>query len=182
MKKRELRVSLGALAVLAGASPLWAVPIPVGSGASHAEVYIEFNEAAGYTFDVAFDGSMTGMGLMDIIEAQTELTTVRMYDGLLIDWITYDGHTAGGWDGGEGYWHYVTDDDGTGWTLYEGFGAATREVTDGDRDGWIFGRAVPEPSTALLVLSVAVPLTWPKRRQRGRGAQRVDGGGKSVRR
>ena len=49
----------------------------MGSGENEANVVIEFSDGGLYTFEVGFDGTTTGLGLFDVIEAETTLTTVR---------------------------------------------------------------------------------------------------------
>lgn len=142
------------LGILASGAVATAATIPVGTGESRAEVYIEFESGAYYTFDVRFDGSPTGMDLLDIIEAQTSLSTVRVFGGLFLDGISYDGHSSTGFGGGENWWHYWTKEPGGEWFSPETYGASDRLVQDGSADGWIYGRAgapLPEPATALLI-------------------------------
>jgi len=129
--------------------------IMVGTGDHHADVYIEFNDGGNYTFDVAFDGSTTGLGLFDIIEANTTLTTVRQNFGfgIFIDGITYDGHSNIGYGGGENWWHYWTKDPGDTEWISSTIGVADRIVIDGSSAGMIYGRAsaVPEPTTLMTL-------------------------------
>jgi hypothetical protein len=129
--------------------------IPVGSGADEASVQIDFADGASYTFEVAFDGLATGMGLLDIIEANTTLTTVRNdYGwGVFVEGFIYEGHSNTGYGGGENWWHYWVQDLTGAW-ISPPYGAAMRTVTDGSADGWVYGRAdapLPEPATALLL-------------------------------
>jgi len=146
-----------AVAAFMGAGALAeATVIPVGSGSKEASVQIDFADGAFYTFGVAFDGPMTGMGLLDIIEANTTLTSVRTDFGwaVMLDGFTYDGHSNIGYGGGEDWWHYWAKDSGQSPWAYQMKGALERIVSDGSWDGWVYGRAeapIPEPATALLL-------------------------------
>lgn len=132
-----------------------AVPIEVGIGENSAELYIEWSDGYVAEFIVDFESvSVTGLGLFDIVEAQTTLTTVRQDFGwgVFIDGIEFNGHSDIGFGGGEDWWHYWIKDVGeTEWTS-PAFGAADRILFNGDSDGWIYGRAgaVPEPATLAL--------------------------------
>lgn len=130
--------------------------ITVGTGTNSAELYLEFKGGAVYEFEVAFDGTTTGIGLFDIIEAETTLTTDRQDFGfgVFVNGITYDGHSNIGYAGGEDWWHYWTKDgESAGWAA-PSVGAVDRVVEDGFSDGWIYGRAgtVPEPASLALML------------------------------
>jgi len=132
-----------------------AIPLEVGAGENSAELYIEWDDGYVAEFIVGFeDVTVTGLGLFDIIEAQTTLTTVRedFGWGVFIDGITYDGHSNIGFGGGEDWWHYWIKDAGASEWTSPAFGVADRMLYDGDADGWIYGRAgtVPEPATLAL--------------------------------
>ena len=105
-------------------------------------------------FLVRFEpATVSGTGLLDIIEAFTDLTTVRLYGGTFIDGISFNGHSNIGYGGGANWWHYWVKDSGqTDW-MSPPFGAASRELYNGDSDGWIYGRdsAVPEPASIVLL-------------------------------
>jgi hypothetical protein len=138
------------------ASPAMADMIEIGSGQNSAELYLEFKDGAVYEFSISFDGSTTGLGLFDIVEAETGLTTIRQdYGyGTFIDGVTYDGHSNIGFGGGEDWWHYwVKNGPADEWTSPT-YGVADRIIEDGYSDGWIYGRAtaVPEPATMALLL------------------------------
>ena len=132
-----------------------AVPIEVGTGENSAELYVEWGDGYIAEFIVDFESaSITGLGLFDIVEAQTTLTTVRedFGWGVFIDGIEFNGHSNIGFGGGEDWWHYWIKDAGeTQWTS-PAFGAVDRILYDGYSDGWIYGRAgaVPEPATLAL--------------------------------
>lgn len=154
MVRRSKWSIVAALAVLASACGAMASVIPVGTGTKHAEVYIEFNDGASYRFDVAFEGSPTGMELLDIIEANEALTTTRVFGGMFLDGVTYDGHSNVGYGGGENWWHYWTREPGLEWFDPQAYGAFDRIVQDGSSDGWIYGRIgapLPEPATLVLL-------------------------------
>ncbi len=135
----------------------------VGSGANVAHSVINFGDGAVYTFDVFFDGSTTGIGLFDVIEANTSLVTARQVFafGTFIDGISFDGHSDIGYAGGENWWHYWTKDSGQSTWTAAGFGPSDRVVHNGDSDGWVYGRAtepVPEPVSIMLLAAGAVLL------------------------
>lgn len=155
-----------AIAGAAGSVAMAAV-VPVGTGGSQAELYVEFADGAAYSFQVAFDGPMTGMGLFDAVEAATGMTTMRVFEGAFIDAVTYDGHSNSGFGGGENWWHYWIREPGGPWTM-SFISATDRIVSDGTGDAWIYGHAlppVPEPATALLACAGMV-LVLPNRRRR----------------
>lgn len=152
----EGRISLAWVlgVLLIGTAAAQATAIPVGDGTSQAEVTVEFADGASYVFEVLFDGSTTGLGLMDIVEACTTLTTVRndFGWGVLVDGISYEGHSNVGYDGGENWWHYWIKAPGGAWES-PSYGAVDRTVTDGSSDAWIYGRAgmpAPEPAAVML--------------------------------
>lgn len=153
----------GVVAVLAAivwVAPAFATAIPVGTGASHAEVYVEFQDSAIFTFDVAFSGLANGIGLFDIIQAEQSLTTDRQNFGWgeFVNGIAFQGHDNSGYGGGENWWHYWTREAGGDWASPP-YGAADRVVVDDVADGWIYGRAgapMPEPVTAGLLIAGAV--------------------------
>ncbi|MBI4581729.1 MAG: hypothetical protein HY718_18680, partial [Planctomycetes bacterium] len=110
------------------------------------------------------------LDLLDAIEAGTTLTTIRVFGGLFIDGISYDGHGNSGFGGGEDWWHYWTRDADSPWTS-PFFGAGDRVAQDGSADGWIYGRdgaPLPEPATAVLGLAGAALLAIPRSRRAAR--------------
>ncbi|MEN6426805.1 MAG: dockerin type I domain-containing protein [Phycisphaerales bacterium] len=152
---------LGLGMLLAVAATASAAPIEVGTGVNEARVYIEWADGFSIEFLVHFGQTeaetTTGVGLLDIIEAETELVTERVYyDQVpMIDGIAYEDHNDVGYGGGALWWHYWTDESGSRdawispWT-----GAADRIVRHGDADGWIYGRDnAPEPQWELPFLS-----------------------------
>ena len=150
MRKEVACLGLAMLMLVAGGAA--ASPIAVGSGSNSAYVFVEWKDGFVAEFDVAFAEPNTGLGLMDIIEEYTTLTTVRLDYGFgeFIDGISYLGHSNIGWGGGEDWWHYIVkDSDETEWAL-SGVGAGDRVVFDGDSDGYIYGRT-PEPATMVLL-------------------------------
>ncbi len=130
--------------------------IEVGSGANSASLYLEFKEGAVFDFLVHFDGTTTGLGLLDIIEQQTTLTTIRENFGFgtYIDGISYAGYDNSGYGGGNDWWHYwVKDGLNESW-VSPMYGVANRVVANGYSDGWIYGRAgtpLPEPAAMALL-------------------------------
>ena len=147
----------GAFLLLATGASAMATVVPVGMGDNHAALQVEFADGANYTFEVAFDGAMSGMGLFDAVEAATGLTTVRVFGGAFIDGVTYDGHSNVGFGGGEDWWHYWIKAPGGEWQM-SFISATERVVADGTADGWVYGRGtppLPEPATAMLLLAAA---------------------------
>jgi hypothetical protein len=141
---------------------LVATPIAVGSGSETASVLINFSDDHKYWFEVSYDGSVTGIGLFDAIEAETSLTTQRVLygDDVFIDGISYDGHSNAGYGGGEDWWHYWVRSSGAGDWQAPAYGASDRTAGDGTWDGWVYGRAgapyVPEPASLALLCAAAV--------------------------
>jgi hypothetical protein len=151
-----IRPALVLGALLTAVAVAEATPIPVGSGVNKADVQIDFGDGSAYVFEVSFDGSKTGMQLLDVIEAHSTLTTVQSDFGwgLFLDGVTYDGHSNVGYGGGDNWWHYWVKSPGQSNWQSPAYGAATRVVTDGSWDGWVYGRATapaPEPATAMLL-------------------------------
>ncbi len=156
---------LALAAVLAMSTTASAALIAVGSGEHSADMVIEFGDGAIYTFEVAFDQTTTGLGLFDIVEAETSLTTVRQDFGfgIFVDGISYEGHSDIGYDGGENWWHYWVRDSAQADWVSSAVGVAERVVEDGCWDGWVYGRAgepVPEPATGLLVAFAGLIGLW----------------------
>ena len=147
------------LVTLAG----WATPIPVGTGTNHAEVVINFSDGGYYEFEISFDDpGSTGIDLLDRIETETSLTTLRTDFGgslgIAIDEIRFMGHAdTTDFDTSFEYWNYWTRDtpmDPWGPSVA---GASSRIVPDGGSDGWVFSLfeaqppMVPEPSAMGLM-------------------------------
>ena len=156
--------------------PAFGDPITVGSGSNTANVVVNFKDGAAYEFAVSFDGPRTGIGLFDIIEADTTLDTVRATFGTstFIDGVTYEGHDNTGFGGGDDWWHYWTkSSDAAPWQSSM-IGAADRVVTDGASDGWVYGSGsapfVPEPATLTILGTATVLLARRRRRIAGRAA------------
>jgi dockerin type I repeat protein len=157
--KRIPQFSLGLLLAIAAA--VSAAPVEVGSGVNEAKIYIEWADGFSAEFLIRFGQTeletTTGLALLDLIEAETELLTERTdYDwGTTIDGITYQEHSSAGYGGGDLWWHYWTDDTGSRdnwispWT-----GASDRIVCQGDADAWIYGHGeVPKPQWETPFLS-----------------------------
>lgn len=157
-------------------------PIAVGSGRNTAVVLINFGDGANFQFDVSFDGETTGIGLLDMVESETALETVRgWYDGdgnfvendSFMHGISYKGHGDAGYGGGEDWWHYWVRTSEVGeWEMPWTYGAADRLVGDGTWDGWVYGRGtepVPEPATLMLLLAGGLAVVPASRRRMQRG-------------
>ncbi|MGE5609801.1 MAG: PEP-CTERM sorting domain-containing protein [Bacillota bacterium] len=146
-----------------------ATVIPVGSGNHQAAVVINFKDGAAYEFAVSFDGTTTGMELLDIIQSQTSLTTVKQDFGwgAFVDGFSFEGHSNAGFGGGDDWWQYWTKESSSADWNASFTGVSDRIVSDGAWDGWVYGRAtapvVPEPSS-LVVLSVGASLLLVRRR------------------
>jgi hypothetical protein len=156
--------------------------IAVGSGESTSNVVINFGDGAEYHFEVAWDGSPDGFGLLDIMEAATTLTTVRQsfdFGGgpvVFLDGISFEGHSDIGYGGGDNWWHYWVGGPGN-WSSPFDFGADDNLAVDGSWEGWVYGSAlepslpsavVPEPASMVMaVVGLAVGVTG--RRRLGRG-------------
>ena len=146
---------------------VWATPIDVGAGANSAGVIVEWSDGFIADFIVSFDTeTISGLDALDIIKTASALppisnplTTVRqVFDfGVLIDGITFDGHSDIGFGGGENWWHQWVKNDGQEWGF--GPGVSDRILSGGDMDAYIYGRAgapIPEPVTlTFLALGAA---------------------------
>lgn len=144
---------LGLSLLLAIAATASAAPTEVGSGVNEAKVYIGWTDGFSAEFLVRFGQAeaetITGIKLLDIIEAETELVTARntFSWGVTIDGITYQDHSSAGYGGGDLWWHYWTYNSGIRETWISPWtGAADRIVRHGDADAWIYGRGdAPNP-------------------------------------
>ena len=145
MLKRGLTVAVVLLAATVAAH---AQPLAVGRGVNEAHVHLKWSDGFSTEFRVRFGSAesdtMTGLGLMDIIENDANLTTIRqdLGWGEYVDGITYKGHSDSGYGGGELWWHYWENDADSrmDWTA-SWTGAAGRLVHRGDSDTWIYGSA-----------------------------------------
>ena len=143
-----------------------AIPVDVGTGDNSAGLYIEWSDGYIAEFIINFeDETITGLGMFDVVEAETTLTTVREdYGwGIFIDGITYDNHSNIGFGGGDDWWHFWIKDGDQDW-LSPGYGVADRVLYDGDMDGWIYGRAGPVPEPSMIALLGLGALLLRKRR------------------
>lgn len=154
--------SLVALSLTLGVARAAVITEWAGSGENTAYVVINFADGANYAFGVLFDGSTTGLSLIQTLDAQTGLDVVYQdYGwGVFVDGLSYDGHSNSGYGGGENWWHYWNQADGQEWQS-SWVGAGDRIVNNGDSDGWVYGRdtapIVPEPATlGLLFLGGAL--------------------------
>jgi hypothetical protein len=152
---------LGLGMLVAAVSAATAAPVEVGSGVNEARVYIEWADGFRIEYLVRFGlteaDTTTGLGLLDIIEAESELAVTRVdyVWGIAVDGLRYQDHNDVGYGGGDLWWHYWTDNAGSRekwvspWT-----GAADRVVHHGDADGWIYGHAgAPKPNWEIPFLS-----------------------------
>lgn len=145
-------------------SPLaMADPIDVGTGVNTASVYVEWSDGFSVEFLVRFGqaetDTTTGLGLMDIIEAGTELATVRQDQGwgVYIDGISYQGHSDAGFGGGEFWWHYWENNAGSRNPWQSSMtGASGRTVAHGDTDAWIYGHGDEPPAVDVVEVGSGV--------------------------
>jgi hypothetical protein len=151
----------GVVALLAG--PAWGYYAYVGSGDEFAKVLVEFGDGAIYAFGVSFaDPSTTGIGLVDLIEAGTTLTTQRQYYsglGWIIEGISYMGHTSiDAWspENPDAWWRYWVQNPPAAWEMPWDYGASVRIATDGCADAWVYGHSntprLPGDATSDLVV------------------------------
>jgi hypothetical protein len=134
-----------------------ATAVEVGTGVNTATVYIEWSDGFSIDFLVHFgqneSDTTTGLELMYIIEAETELTTVRndFGWGVFIDGISYQGHSNEGYAGGELWWHYWENNAGSQNTWRSSMtGASGRTIAHGDADGWIYGHGDEPPGIDVV--------------------------------
>jgi hypothetical protein len=152
----SLRNTIVVLFVILFGSLAFATPVEIGIGSNIAGLYIEWGDSYNTEFLVHFESAtITGLDLFDIVESNITLTTDRKIYGedIFIDGISFNGHSNAGYAGGENWWHYWTKDAGQSEWTSPAYGAADRELSNGDYDGWIYGRAsaAPEPATIALL-------------------------------
>ncbi len=140
-----------------------ATPVRVGSGANTAVVYIEWSDGFWTEFEVGFGSdntdTTTGLALLQELDSASSidftLTTKDWGWGITIEGMEYADvgvrHYNPGWVGGEDWWHYWNKNAGaTDWSASL-VGCDARIVSNGDMDGWIYGRAgapIQEPPPA----------------------------------
>ena len=158
MYNRRIWVILCISAVFTGAASAEMVNIDLGSGVNQAGLYVEWSDGFIADFDVSYGAgtgeSITGIELLDFVEANTTLPTQRtVYSwGVSIDGISYEGHSDPGYVGGEDWWHFWVND-GSGWAS-PAYGIADWTMSSGQSEAFIYGHAdapVPEPATLMLL-------------------------------
>lgn len=133
----------------------------VGAGIVTSTVQIDFSNGNGYLFTVHHDGTLTGLGALDlfateipgfILETQTfPFGTLVAGMGVGADYEFGDGDL---WPI-ENYWHYWVQDDSAQW-VWSPQSAGERVLFEGSADAWVFGhgdipQAVPGgPASVLL--------------------------------
>lgn len=133
-------------------------PIEVGMGNNSANLYLEWSDGYIAEFVYYFDATViSGADLLLGVDAAVENLTVDTTDygteenpNLFVDWITYGSHSEGAYDPNvaDTWWHYWVKDSEGVWESPYDYGMSDSEVSDGDSEGWIFGRSgqpVPEP-------------------------------------
>jgi hypothetical protein len=127
--------------------------ISVGSGVNTAGVYIEWSDGYWTEFEVKFGqdktDTTTGLALLQELDSAGSidftLTTMDYGWGIAIEGIEYvDGalsHYNPGWVEDEEWWHYWIRNAGEVEWSSSLVGSDVRIVSDGDMDGWIYGRA-----------------------------------------
>ncbi len=148
-----------------------------GSGASSALLVVDFwmgnGQSDSFAFVGQFDGSISGLDLLDIVKAGDGNFDYADGGGFITDFWYTDPDTSTtyhtGYDWPNAWWNYwASDDHGQTWSsLFVGLG--DRVVTDGATDGWL-GKPgtdfdtppvtplVPEPASLLLLGSAATAL------------------------
>jgi len=152
-----------------------------GAGANEALLVVDFwpyNAGSdSFAFGYRFDGSITGIQLLDGVQAASQGFSYAQKHGFLNDiWyvkgeVTH--HTTYDWP--NSWWSYCTSSDlGETW-VSSWVGAGDRMLADGDCDGWLGSPGddwtstpmtplVPEPaSVTALALGVAAALVWRRR-------------------
>lgn len=147
--------------VLLSASFVSAAPMEVGSGVNKASLYIEWKDGFVAEFDIYFglnsSDTINGGQLLDIVELNTNLETVRVYGANYLYSADFDGHyNAENWtpENQNDYWAYYTKEAENNYWGYAEVGMTSRVLHNGDSDGWIYGRAgepIPEPMTISLL-------------------------------
>jgi len=130
-----------------------AAAVSVGSGVNTAVVCIEWSDGFSTEFQVVFGSkdtdTTTGLALLQELDSASSvdftLTTKDWGWGIAIEGMEYVDagvrHYNPGWVGGEDWWHYWNKNAGaTDWS-FSSVGCEVRIVSDGDMDGWIYGRA-----------------------------------------
>lgn len=140
-----------------------AIPVSVGIGANTAGVYIEWSDGFIAEFEISFgetgSDTVTGADLMLTLDSELADFTLEYTNwgseeepDLFVDGIEYLGHYNSGYGGGANWWHYWIKEAGeTEWTA-PAYGMSSRVVSDGDMDGWIYGRDTPVPEPAAVAL------------------------------
>ena len=157
--------------------------VDMGAGANSAHVLFNTGSGAAYLYEVHFAGSVTGLDLLNAIQADTTAANEEMTFGStyapagqfpadeFIDWITIEGENGVNdtvnWTA---YWSYYVRDEASvpwGWATS---GALGRTVVDGDWDAWSFtgsaptGVEVPEPASMIL-MAVGVAMLATRRQK-----------------
>lgn len=158
----------------------------VGAGDQSATLQFDFLDGRTFAFDVHWTGSLTGRGAFDLIADDDTGRFAFTFD--VISYSFGDFLVGVGVDDayqyGEGsppdwidVWHYWTaESPGDAWN-YASIGFSDRVLTDGARDGWVFGTfdapaVIPAPGVAGLGI-VAVLTRTRRRRRRTRAGRRT---------
>lgn len=170
-RPQGVRVLL-AFATLAGAAEQAGAAIvqayEVGQGSTTSTVQVDFANGNGYLFTVHFEGSLTGLGALQLMAAEVPGFTLELQSfpwGELVAGMgvgtDYDFGTGDLWPI-ENYWHYWVQNDAAEW-VWSPEGASDRDLFEGSADAWVFGSpAAPQtvpgaPALAALVCASAFP-------------------------
>lgn len=148
-----------------------------GSGANEALLVLTFGLDT-YAFLYAWDGSATGLNMLQTVDAASADMTVTYGAGNALDTISYDGNLAG--DGGwfSDWWSLWLSPDGSSWTVQLDYPVypSSEDLSDGDFIGYAAQSTgnpggsspttpVPEPGTAALLL-LGGAVAWGRAKKR----------------
>jgi hypothetical protein len=147
-----------------------------GTGANEAMLVLTFGIDT-YAFLYSWDGSATGLDMLQTIDAASTDMTITYGAGNTIDTISYDGNSGGGVVP-TSWWTIFLSTDGTSWSFQLDAPPHPDDynLTDGDFNGYglqttINGQGtkpvtpVPEPGTAALLILGGV-VAWGRARKR----------------
>jgi hypothetical protein len=175
-RPQGVRVVLLSLATLAGAADRASAAIvqtyEVGQGGTTSSIQVDFGNGNGYLFTVRFDGSLTGLGALQLMAAEVPGFTLELESfpwGELVAGMgvgtDYDFGTGDLWPV-ENYWHYWVQNDAWEW-VWSPEGAGDRQLSQGSFDAWVFGSAAaPQPIPAAPTFAAIAAAALTRRRRR----------------